>query len=247
MQIESGHTIALLPPRHEAYLKEAVRLREKYKDQITILIGFEGEWIRPDYAETIIELSKDPAVDYFIGSVHHVHGIPIDYDRTMYLNARSVSGTTDSQLFEDYFDSQYEMLKALKPQVVGHFDLIRLWSDDKDVDLKEMGGEVWRKVVRNLELVKEQGGLLEVNSAALRKGMREPYPGKAICQEFMKMGGLFTLSDDSHGIEQVGLNFKKTLDYLHELGLQELHFFSAARSDGEKTPLAVASMPLPRI
>lgn len=100
----------------------------------------------------------------------------------MYLDARSVSGTTDAQLFEDYFDSQYEMLKALKPRVVGHFDVIRLWSDDKDVDLKEVGGEVWRKVVRNLEVVKEQGGLLEVNSAALRKGMRDPYPGRAICE-----------------------------------------------------------------
>lgn len=121
-------------------------------------------------------------MDFFIGSVHHVHGIPIDYDRAMYLDARAVSGTTDIQLFEDYFDSQYEMLKELKPPVVGHFDLIRLWSDDKDVNLKEMGGEVWQKVVRNLKLIKEQGGLLEVNSAALRKGMKEPYPGRAICE-----------------------------------------------------------------
>lgn len=63
----------------------------------------------------------------------------------------------------------------------------------------------------------------------------------------MKMGGLFTLSDDSHGIDQVGLNFKRTLDYLHALGLQKLHFLSADRSVAQNPALMVASMPLPTI
>lgn len=148
---------------------------------IKIVIGFEGEWIRPDYAETMREMMQNPNVEFFLGSVHHVHEIPIDYDRALYEKARDVAGGSDARLFEDYFDSQYEMLKEMQPRVVAHFDLIRLFSDDPDRDLKTMEG-VWSRIVRNLKLIKEQGGLLEINSSALRKGMREPYPTRSVCE-----------------------------------------------------------------
>jgi histidinol-phosphatase (PHP family) len=185
------------------------------------LIGFESDWIRPSYKDLIEELAANPSVDYFIGSVHHVHEVPIDYDREFYVKARDVAGGTDERLFEDYFDSQYEMLKALKPKVVGHFDLIRLFSDDANRDLREMKG-VWEKAVRNLKLIVEQAGLVEINSSALRKGLKEPYPGRSVVEEYLKMGGKLTLSDDSHGIAQVGTNYERAFAYLETLGAKEL-------------------------
>lgn len=125
-------------------------------------------------------LDKFP-FEFFIGSVHHVHTVPIDYDHTLYRQARESAGGTDEKLFEDYFDSQFGMLKALKPIVVGHFDLIRLKSDDPDKNLSRWPG-VWKKVLRNLDWIAEYGGILELNSAALRKGLKEPYPGEEICK-----------------------------------------------------------------
>jgi histidinol-phosphatase (PHP family) len=158
-----------------------VRLRDKYKDRINILIGFEGEWIRSSSAALVRSVMSIPETEFFIGSVHHVHEIPIDFNRAMYAEAREAAGGTDEMLFEDYFDAQFDMLNALKPQVVGHFDLIRLLSSEPDCEFRNMKG-VWERVVRNLELIVEQGGLLEVNSSALRKGLREPYPGHSVCQ-----------------------------------------------------------------
>ncbi|CZS97766.1 hypothetical protein WAI453_008821 [Rhynchosporium graminicola] len=221
-EISEGDSISLLLPRHKAFLVEAQRLRAKYASQINLLIGFEGEWIRPSYGAFIKELASDPVIDYFIGSVHHVHTIPIDYDKDFYAKARHVADGSDEQLFEDYFDSQYEMLNELHPLVVGHFDLIRLMSPKPNASLKEMKG-VWDRVVRNLKVVVEQGGLLEINTSALRKGLEEPYPMRCICEEFLKMGGRLTLSDDSHGIEQVGTNFERAIPYLESLDVQELY------------------------
>lgn len=63
----------------------------------------------------------------------------------------------------------------------------------------------------------------------------------------MKIGGLFTLSDDSHGIVQVATNFQKALDYLHDLGLQELHFLSVDRSEQHESTLRIGSAPLSSI
>lgn len=177
-----GHSIADLRPRHDAYIKEALRLREKYKESIKILIGFEGEWIRPSTASLVKSLLEIPGTDFFVGSVHHVHEIPIDFDKPFYQKARKVAGGTDERLFEDYFDAQFEMLRALKPLVVGHFDLIRLLSDDPDRDLRAMGDGIWERIIRNLALIRAQGGLMEINSSALRKGLKEPYPSRSVCQ-----------------------------------------------------------------
>ena len=141
----------------------------------------EIDWIRSSSEQLINSLLNRYNLDMFVGSVHHVHTVPIDYDRPLYEKVRSMSGGTDEKLFEDYYDAQLQMLRALKPPVVGHFDLIRLKSDDPNTTSRQWPG-VWSKVLRNLDFIAEYGGLLEINSAALRKGMVEPYPNGKICE-----------------------------------------------------------------
>ncbi|TVY81223.1 putative histidinol-phosphatase [Lachnellula suecica] len=217
-EISAGDKIDHHHTNHHAYIAEAVRLRSKYAEEITILIGFEGEWIRGDYGPLVLQLAADPAVDFFIGSVHHVHGHPIDYNVALYAKAVAASGGTEEGCYEAYFDAQFEMLNVLKPRVVGHFDLIRLLATQKDKQLDSMPG-IWEKVLRNLRVVVEQGGLLEVNSAGLRKGLKEPYPGRAVCEAFMGDGGTFHAD---HGVAQVGTNYGRAVAYLEGLGVEEV-------------------------
>ncbi|GAB1209511.1 hypothetical protein APSETT445_008290 [Aspergillus pseudonomiae] len=226
-EIEAGNTETGLVANEAAYFQEAQRLREKYADQIKILIGFEIDWIRPE-SRTLIEasLARHP-FEFFMGSVHHTLTIPIDYDRDMYVQARDLAGGTDEQLFQVYFDEQYEMLRQLKPLVVGHFDLIRLKSDDPERSFTQWPA-VWERILRNLDFVASYGGLLELNSAALRKGMSEPYPKAEICKEFLARGGRFCLSDDSHGLDQVGLNFHRVLAFVEAVGISTLHYLDLA-------------------
>lgn len=205
------------------YVKEALRLREQFKGKIELPLGFEAEWIRPESEDLIKQSLERHPYDFFIGSVHHVHTVPIDYDQTMYQNARNKAGGTDERLFEDYFDAQYAMLKAIRPPVVGHFDLIRLKADDPDRSFKPMKG-VWERILRNLDIITEYGGILEINSAAVRKGMNEPYPMGEICQAALERNIRFCLSDDSHGIDQVAACFDRVLDFTQKLGLETLTF-----------------------
>jgi histidinol-phosphatase (PHP family) len=214
-------TLASQQANEDAYAKEVLRLREKYASQIELPLGFEGEWIRPESAELIAQSIARLPYDFFIGSVHHVHTVPIDYDDAMYREARRRAGGTDERLFEDYFDAQYGMLTALKPPVVGHFDLIRLKSDDPNVTFKKMDG-VWQRILRNLDFAKEYGGILEINSAAVRKGMDEPYPKSEICQVALERGMRFCLSDDSHGIDQVVACYDRVLQFLEKTGIQSV-------------------------
>lgn len=174
-------SLEVLPTRHEDYLVEAQRLQREYASQIHILIGFEAEFIRPSFTEPVRRLASAPCVDYFIGSVHHVHSIPIDYDAGLYASAVAISGGSEEKLFEDYYDLQHQMLLALEPRIVGHFDLIRLMSSEPGRDVRQWKG-VWERITRNLRVVKEQGGWLECNSSALRKGLDEPYPCRFIAE-----------------------------------------------------------------
>ena len=194
-------SLAELQPRHEAYLAEAVRLREAYKGQIHILVGFEAEWLgrgrEEEYAAYIRRLAEDPRVDYFIGSVHHLDGYPIDLDKASYATAvastcRTGSASTavesaqpteaqEEAFFEAYYDRHYDMLVALQPRVIGHFDLVRLLSAEPGRDIEAWTG-VWSRIERNLEFIHGYGGWLECNTSALRKGLAEPYPGRAIAE-----------------------------------------------------------------
>lgn len=180
-EIEAGGNLKQHYENEANYFKEAVRLREKYKTQINIPIGFECDWIRPKSLDLIQESLRKYHFDFFVGSVHHVHTVPIDYSDELYHKAKKIAGGTDERLFEDYFDAQLDMLKALKPPVVGHFDLIRLKSDDPNQSFQQMPG-VWKKVLRNLDFVDSYDGILEINTASLRKGMTEPYPQVEICK-----------------------------------------------------------------
>ncbi|GKZ35172.1 histidinolphosphatase [Aspergillus brasiliensis] len=245
-EIEAGDTESSHVANEAAYFAEATRLRTKYADQIKILIGFEIDWIRPASRQLIEEsLSRHP-FEFFMGSVHHTLTVPIDYDRPLYEKARALAGGTDELLFEAYFDEQLDMLKQVRPVVVGHFDLIRLKSDDPDRSFQEYP-RVWEKILRNLDYVVGYGGLLEVNSAALRKGMKEPYPNGEICKEFLARGGRFCLSDDSHGLEQVGLNFHRVVPFMEQVGMSRIHYLELAKEDDDSAPVVDARFPRTQI
>ncbi|KAK4448155.1 putative histidinol-phosphatase [Podospora aff. communis PSN243] len=232
-------SLSALSPRHAAFLSHAVHLQAKYASQIHILVGFESEWLRPDeYTPLIQSLASDPRVDYFMGSLHHVAGIPIDYDKAMYASAVAACGGTERGLWARYYDEQFDMLRALEPKVVGHFDLIRLLSENPARDVKAEWPDVWEKMVRNLREVKRVGGWLECNTSALRKGLAEPYPARGVAVEWVAMGGRFTFSDDSHGVKQVATCYERGLDYLEGLGVREVWTWERLpRGEGEKAEL----------
>jgi histidinol-phosphatase (PHP family) len=57
------------------FVKEASRLRQKYQDQICLLLGMETEWIHSQTAKEIEDVGKRYELDYVVGSLHHVNFI----------------------------------------------------------------------------------------------------------------------------------------------------------------------------
>lgn len=151
-------------------------LARKYADQITLLVGTEIEYIHCGYEQHVQTLRRIHEIDYIVGSLHHVGGIPIDFSAELYESALGKHGG-HKQLFEAYFDEQYAMLKSVKPEIVGHFDLVRIFAKEENV-LRE----VWDRIERNVDYVIKYGGIFEINSRAWKKGLQDAYPHKSIIE-----------------------------------------------------------------
>ncbi|TPX63497.1 histidinol-phosphatase [Spizellomyces sp. 'palustris'] len=164
-----------------AFVANARLLQEKYRSQIRLVIGAETEHIHADTLNELETLCRSVPLDYVVGSVHHVKGHPIDFDLSRYEHAERAVGGTEA-LFQAYFDAQYEMLLRVKPSVVGHFDLVRLFRPNH-----VLSDNVWTKIHRNIDAITGYGGLVEINSRAWKKGLRDAYPQRDILEVFSSL------------------------------------------------------------
>lgn len=198
------------------YIEEARHLQKKYESQIHILVGMETEWITHN-TDAILKLCQTHRLDYLVGSVHHIYEIPSDYDEAHFLKLEQKLGNTEA-VFAAYYDSQFDLMKAVHPKVIGHFDLIRIFRDE--FSLLE---PIWKKIKRNLDYAIAYGALFEINARAFKKELTAPYPKKEIIQYILNHNGKLTLGDDSHHPQQVGLYFDKLFDYLHDIGVFQVY------------------------
>jgi histidinol-phosphatase (PHP family) len=199
----------------DEYIVEARSCTSKYADRIQVLVGAELEnvdgrtKIELDFVEEILKDSKNGQwrIDYVVGSVHHVQGIPIDFDKSTFEEALSQFSQSSLQQGDDrirahlllmiaYLDAQHALIQRFKPEVIGHFDLCRLFEKDtpmtlagKDkisTELHPLLEKVDVAVQRNVKAATSYGSLFEINTASVRKGWPTPYPGEDVLDVSLK-------------------------------------------------------------
>jgi histidinol-phosphatase (PHP family) len=47
-------------------------------------------------------------------------------------------------------------------------------------------------------------------------------------QMFLRMGGGFVMSDDSHGIDQIGTNYSRLLAFIQKAGIEQVYYADSA-------------------
>lgn len=204
----------------EGFVKEAKFLQEKYKAKVSLIVGMETDVIREDSFEIIRRLKKEFQLDYIVGSVHHIDGIPIDCSLEQFEEAERLVGGTEKVICQ-YFDDQLKLLQEVKPEVIGHFDLIRLHRPEF-----EMTDLIWKKIVRNINFGISYGALFEINTsgASPNKKLQFPYPHRKILKFMVASGARLTLSDDSHGVGDVGFWYDSLPQFLSDNNVSELYY-----------------------
>ncbi|CEH18949.1 EB [Ceraceosorus bombacis] len=207
-------------------------------------------------------------VDYLVGGVHHVGSIPIDFDVPTFERALRVfgwDGVADPhpsrssskrlahlRIAAHYLDQQYDLLKHVRPEVIAHFDLCRLWdhtlplaleqhraADEalelgpNAVDLYKLEQLVDERTRRNVAFAISYGALFEVSGAAVRKGWPTPYPGLEVLKLVVSLGGRLCLSDDAHSLAQIGHSFQAVKAHLDSVpgAWNSLHYLTWNEDD----------------
>ena len=178
--------IDALSKQFDDFIVEAHRLKQLYAPQITLLVGLETDYITNtdlDGLENLLQRHGD-CIEYVVGGIHHVNGIPIDFDLPTYRKALESFGIEKEDDRQEafmlaYFDAQYELIQRFKPEIIAHFDLCRLYKPNlRFADFPV----VWKMIERNIRFAVEYGALFEINTAALRKEWPSPYPAKDVVE-----------------------------------------------------------------
>jgi histidinol-phosphatase (PHP family) len=133
----------------------------------------------------------------------------------MYREAADRCGGLDG-LYAAYFDQQFEMLQTLKPRVVGHLDLIRIF--DPEYGARLVKPHIWEKILRNLKWVAKLGLILDFNLRPLSRGEKEPYLSPPILKQAIDMKIDVVPGDDSHGVYTIGTHISTAIEMLQKAG-----------------------------
>lgn len=206
-----GYTPGRLERDFEAYAAESRRLQREFGDRLAVLRGFETEVVpSATYADRMRSLRERHGFDYIVGSVHHVNAISIDESAAAYRAAVASCGGFEP-FAEAYYGAVERMIEDLRPEVVAHLDLLKRHAP-KEIDLATP--RIRRAAIRALEAARARRCILDVNTAAWRKGLAEPYPAPWLVEIARANGIPFCFGDDSHGPDQVGFGIARARRYL---------------------------------
>lgn len=215
-EIEANYSSAELERDFSLYVKKCRELATRFEDRLEVLVGAEIEVVpESGYAEEVASLRQQHDLDYIVGSVHWVDEIPIDLTRELFDQAvENRNGLTP--FLVRYFNLVEQMVTDLQPEVVGHFDLPRLYVENAD-EFESI--EVVNAMTSALRGVRDAGSILDLNVGALRKGLAYPYPAPQVIDIAQELGIPFCFGDDSHRTSEIGNEIDRGKDYLLENGV----------------------------
>jgi histidinol-phosphatase (PHP family) len=220
-EIAMGWTLETLQSKFEQYQQDVDELAERFADRLIVLRGFECEVVPSDrYVQQAKDLLARGPFDFFVGSVHFVDDLLIDGPLDIFQAAIDKAGSLEN-LAVRYYELMAQMIQALSPPVVGHFDLIRKNAVKIDASAVETAA-VKAAAAHALDAAAACDAILDLNVAGYRKGLDSPYPAPWVVSEALARGLAFCFGDDSHGPEQVGANVARGRQYLLENGVRSV-------------------------
>lgn len=212
--------------KEQEYFTEGRRLQEKYKDKIDILCGIERDFFADN---------NYPDADYVIGSVHYVKAgeeyIAVDLFDGQLEAVNKHFGGDYLKFAESYFELVSKLPEVHKTDIIGHFDLIKIFNSDGKL-FDENCERYQKAALKAVDKLLEYDVLFEVNTGAVFRGRRfEPYPSEFILSYIASKGGKVILSGDSHETKALGFDFEKSLELVKKCGFKSIYTLTKS---GEK-------------
>ncbi|WIV19371.1 histidinol-phosphatase HisJ [Paenibacillus polygoni] len=199
------------------YIEECLYLRDKYKNDIEVRVGLEGDYIE-GYEKEIEEIISAYPFDYVIGSVHFLK----EWDITDHRQVHHWEGKDVLEVYELYYDAVQKAAKSGLYDFLGHIDAIKRFTYKP----KQEEQEAWYALEREtLEVIAECGIPIELNASGLSKPCAEMFPSERMLKQAYQLGIPVTVGSDAHDPLKVGENVDRARNILKEIGYTELATF----------------------
>jgi histidinol-phosphatase (PHP family) len=185
------------------YEDEILLYKRVYQDDIKILLGYEVDFIKGLVDKRVL----DAKVDYLIGSVHFL-------DRWGFDNPEYIGGWESrdiDDIWHEYFDAIEAMANSGYFDIVGHLDLIKIFKYMPKRDIKLLAKNA-------LKAIKKSNMAIELNSAGLRKPIKEIYPSRELLEMAYELDIPITFGSDAHAIEHIGFGYNKVIELAKSIG-----------------------------
>ena len=202
------------------YVSQVLKLREEYKDKISVKLGVEIDFLKEKTEYIKSEINKYP-FDYIYGSIHQIYfdGKPFAFDDSRFLKFYDEYDIDDC--YKLYFIAVGESINSKLFDVVSHLDLIKKYGfRPKNLDKYKI------LINQTLNSIQENDLVMELNTAGARKKVGEFYPEDFILKEAHERGIEITLGSDAHKPDEVGYKFDEAIDKLKKFGFEYLIQFS---------------------
>ncbi|MEO1924099.1 MAG: histidinol-phosphatase HisJ family protein [Nautiliaceae bacterium] len=194
----------------QSYEQKIKKLQKKYKE-IKILIGYEVDFTPVKYLDKRV---INAPVDYLIGSVHFLDNW--GFDNPEFIKEWDKRDVED--IYKEYFYHIEKLANSKIFNIIGHIDLIKVFGYKPKTPIKDLAKNA-------VKAIKKAGLAVEVNTAGLRKPVKELYPGDEILEMLLEENIDLTTSSDAHSVEQVGFMLKETTEKLKKMGVEKLVYF----------------------
>ncbi len=197
---------------------------EQSDESFTVLTGIEVG-IQKNAAKENNTIVEDHPYDFVIGSTHLIYGKDPYFGSTW-------EGQDPTELMRRYYECILDNMNSyMNFDSAGHLDYAFRYA--KDSDFKNNTYKPYKDVVDAiLEKLVKNDKALEVNTAALRKGMTNPNPATDIIKRYKELGGkLITIGADAHQPSDIAADFDKLPSLLKECGFNEYVVYKARKPE----------------
>lgn len=194
------------------YFEMIERTKKAFPD-FPIRLALECDFLQ-GYEDHIRWLATQTEWDYFIGSVHYLRDWEMDNPAYLEKWKEQPLEVTWKKYFEEYQKAAESRLFDF----LGHPDLVKKFCFVPQGDLKSF----YRPA---LDAIADCGVAIEVNTAGLRKDIKEIYPSKGFLEEAFKRHIPILINSDAHAPQEVGMDFDKALTLVKEVGYTTVQRF----------------------
>lgn len=193
-------------------VEQVLLLKEKYKDQITIKLGAEVDYLL-GMEEEIAKIINSLPLDYVIGSVHFIGDWNFDTDKSLY------GKWTNDHLYELYFNLVQKAARTGLFDIIGHMDIIKKFRVYPETDQAKLIDET-------LRIIKDEDMVVELNTGGFDRPCAEFTPSPSILERCFHHQIPVTLTSDAHRTEQIARHFDSALELLNTIGYRGLVRFN---------------------